>query len=736
MTARRVIARLAGVVGVLWGAATLTFVVEQLMPTDPAQTILGGAGAKPTPEQLAAVRAQYGFDKPVIVQYFDYLGGLLRGDLGTSYVRKQPVSDIIGQQLGSTLTLTIVALVASWLIAVVGHAADGAPQPRPGRARLGLGDVARRTAAVLVGHRAVGGVRVHTALAAGGRRRRPRGAGVAHVDACPSAGRVPRPGHPRRVLLGDGTAVRGLGAGRGMSDWPCGGATRLRHAVLPGLTLSGWALGSLFSTAVIVEAVFVRPGLGRVLVDAVTSQDMPVVVGVTLFVAAVYVLANLLVNLGLRAHRPAAAECGPMTINVADGLTATAAPPVVRARGGRAVPPRGVAVGAVPAAGAGLGGGTNGCSPAGHPFDTDIEAAVQAPSLQHWFGTDASGRDIYTRVVFGARSSLLIGVGATALALVAAIVFGFAAGLGGRFTDGAISRFLEVLLALPGLLLALVFIAMLGPGVGTEIVAVALGSAAGYAWMVRGQVIAVKDSGLRQRRNGTGAQPVPDHRPARLPERDAAAGGAGDHGRRPVDRVGVVAELPRPRCRPAGPGMGRDARRRTRLRVDRVVAGAVSRAGDRRLHAVGHRARPSPPTATRRTADMTSLLQVEDLTVAFGDRDPVVRGVSFDVAPGECLAIVGESGSGKSVTARTLLGLAGAGAQVDATILELQGKPLLDNRDRDWRRIRGREVGFVLQDALVSLDPLRTVGARDRRDAAAAPLRQPRRCAARACWNC
>jgi peptide/nickel transport system permease protein len=131
----------------------------------------------------------------------------------------------------------------------------------------------------------------------------------------------------------------------------------------------------------------------------------------------------------------------------------------------------------------------------GSPFDTDIDAALQGPSAQHWFGTDASGRDIYTRVVFGARSSLLIGSGATALALVAAIGFGLAAGLGGRFTDGAISRFLEVLLAIPGLLIALVVIAMSGPGVATEIIAVAVGSAAGYAWMVRGQVIAVKDSG-------------------------------------------------------------------------------------------------------------------------------------------------------------------------------------------------------------------------------------------------
>jgi peptide/nickel transport system ATP-binding protein len=105
------------------------------------------------------------------------------------------------------------------------------------------------------------------------------------------------------------------------------------------------------------------------------------------------------------------------------------------------------------------------------------------------------------------------------------------------------------------------------------------------------------------------------------------------------------------------------------------------------------------------------LLRVEDLTVSFGAGDePVVGGVSFEVAPGECFAIVGESGSGKSVTARTLLGLAGADAHVNATALELHGKSVLGNRDRDWRRIRGREVGFVLQDALVSLDPLRTVG--------------------------
>jgi peptide/nickel transport system permease protein len=144
------------------------------------------------------------------------------------------------------------------------------------------------------------------------------------------------------------------------------------------------------------------------------------------------------------------------------------------------------------------------------PYDTNIEAPLAGPSWEHWFGNDASGRDIYTRVVFGAQSSLAIGVGATALALLAAIILGFAAGLGGRFTDGAINRFLEVVLALPGLLIALLFIAVLGPGAATEIFAVAIGSAVGYARMVRGQVLAVKDSGY------VGAATALGHSPGRI----------------------------------------------------------------------------------------------------------------------------------------------------------------------------------------------------------------------------
>ncbi|TFD68051.1 dipeptide ABC transporter ATP-binding protein [Cryobacterium ruanii] len=106
----------------------------------------------------------------------------------------------------------------------------------------------------------------------------------------------------------------------------------------------------------------------------------------------------------------------------------------------------------------------------------------------------------------------------------------------------------------------------------------------------------------------------------------------------------------------------------------------------------------------------TAALIVRNLRVGFGAVDPVVRGVSFEIARGECLAIVGESGSGKSVTARSLLGLAGANARVSADRLELDGQNVLGLTDRAWRARRGKTVGLVLQDALVSLDPLRPIG--------------------------
>ncbi|GAA5226514.1 ABC transporter permease [Paeniglutamicibacter antarcticus] len=131
------------------------------------------------------------------------------------------------------------------------------------------------------------------------------------------------------------------------------------------------------------------------------------------------------------------------------------------------------------------------------PFDPlaiNPADAFCAPGPGHLLGTDESGRDIYSRIIHGARPSLLIGAAATVIGLGLALVLGTVAGFGGKWLDFGVGRVLEVLFALPGLLLALVFIALAGPGVGTTVVAVGLTTAPGYARMIRAQIIALRTS--------------------------------------------------------------------------------------------------------------------------------------------------------------------------------------------------------------------------------------------------
>lgn len=107
---------------------------------------------------------------------------------------------------------------------------------------------------------------------------------------------------------------------------------------------------------------------------------------------------------------------------------------------------------------------------------------------------------------------------------------------------------------------------------------------------------------------------------------------------------------------------------------------------------------------------MSAALELEGLRIAF-DGTAVVDGVSLTVAPGECVAIVGESGAGKSLTARALLGLTPGDAEVTVGKLVIDGTDAAAFGEREWRRLRGARIGLVSQDALVSLDPLRRIGA-------------------------
>ncbi|MEV0761682.1 ABC transporter permease [Nocardia sp. NPDC050435] len=129
------------------------------------------------------------------------------------------------------------------------------------------------------------------------------------------------------------------------------------------------------------------------------------------------------------------------------------------------------------------------------PLTADPLAAQLAPSVEHWFGTDHLGRDVFTRVVHGARYSLLIGVTAIAIAIVAGTALGLLAGLARGLPDELITRFLDVVSAFPDLLLALVLISFTGPGTTNLVFALGIASIPRFARVVRAQTLVVRESG-------------------------------------------------------------------------------------------------------------------------------------------------------------------------------------------------------------------------------------------------
>jgi peptide/nickel transport system permease protein len=129
------------------------------------------------------------------------------------------------------------------------------------------------------------------------------------------------------------------------------------------------------------------------------------------------------------------------------------------------------------------------------PDAIDPAAAFSKPSGAHWFGTDESGRDLFSRTVHGAQSSFAIGLLAMVIGLGLAVVLGTVAGLGNRWADFLVGRVLEILFAVPALLLALLLVGILGGGAVPAGIAVGVATAPGYARIVRTQVISARTSG-------------------------------------------------------------------------------------------------------------------------------------------------------------------------------------------------------------------------------------------------
>jgi len=129
-----------------------------------------------------------------------------------------------------------------------------------------------------------------------------------------------------------------------------------------------------------------------------------------------------------------------------------------------------------------------------NPLTQDTTIIGQAPGLDHWFGTDYLGRDIFTRIVFGAQVSLFISFSGVVSGSFIGIILGVCAGYYGKWVDAVISRLIDVMLAFPGLLLAIVIVAILGSGTHNTIVAIAVFAIPSIARMVRGVVISNKNA--------------------------------------------------------------------------------------------------------------------------------------------------------------------------------------------------------------------------------------------------
>lgn len=128
------------------------------------------------------------------------------------------------------------------------------------------------------------------------------------------------------------------------------------------------------------------------------------------------------------------------------------------------------------------------------PYDAQMQIALQKPSAQHILGCDELGRDVLSRIIYGARISLRVGLEAVAIALGIGIILGSLAGYYGGKIDLLVMRFMDIMLAFPSILLAIAFMSVLGRGIDNAVIAIAIVSIPEYARIVRGSVLSVKEN--------------------------------------------------------------------------------------------------------------------------------------------------------------------------------------------------------------------------------------------------
>jgi peptide/nickel transport system permease protein len=297
---RYVLRRLAQAAGVLWAAYTVSFLVLDYLPGDPVSAMAGQGADQGTVDhaQLARLKAEYGFDKPVPVQYAEYLGKAVRGDFGDSVATGRSVTSTIADALPQTLELAGAALV---LAVVFGGGlallATYTSQRWLRHALLSLPPLGVSVPTFWVGLMLVElfsfRIRLFPAFGNDGLR----GLVLPAVTLSVLSGALIAQVLSKSLFTALGEpyveTARAKGAGQARVHL----RHALRNASLPALTIVGVLIGQLMANSVVVETVFSRNGLGRVTASAVSSQDIPVVQGVIVFGSLVFVLVNLVVDL-------------------------------------------------------------------------------------------------------------------------------------------------------------------------------------------------------------------------------------------------------------------------------------------------------------------------------------------------------------------------------------------------------------------------------------------------------
>lgn len=394
----------------------------------------------------------------------------------------------------------------------------------------------------------------------------------------------------------------------------------------------------------------------------------------------------------------------------------------------------------------------------------EIFTAHQAPDAQFLFGTDDKGRDVLSRMMYGARYSLIIGLGATAFALVCGSIIGAVAAVARKWVSEVIMRILDVIMSFPGIALAATFVLVFGNSVPSLIFAIGFLYIPQIARIVRANVVseynqdyvrAVVVSGARAPwilvkhviRNCIApvmvftivlvadaivfeaslsfiSAGIPEPTPTWGNILSDARGGvlAGRWWQALFPGLAIMITVlclnilsegitDAMAAAPKAPVKADDAAVRANREADKLVAdptlayAAQAEMLEQRLSELQAIEKTRTDRFEART-DVPPILEVKDLCIKFprhGDVN-VVDHVSFVVRPRQTMGLVGESGCGKSITSLTIMGLLDPKAKVSGEIL-YDGQNLLNMDQKQMNALRGREIAMIYQDALSSLNP-------------------------------